>query len=211
MQFLLRAGASVSRLGILAGTFNPITVAHIALGRAALPLVDEVVFVIPRVLPHKKFTGASFEQRAEMLQAALCGQPGFSVAAVDGGLFAEIAEECRAEYGDGVQLSFLCGRDAAERVIGWDYGNPYAIAGMLRRFDLLVAARGGEYTAPAEWGAAVRPLDLKGEFNHISATEVRKRIATGQPWEELVPEGAVELIQRIYCPEFTRIYKDSPE
>ena len=211
MEFLLRAGGSVSRLGILAGTFNPITVAHIALGRAALPLVDEVVFVIPRVLPHKKFTGASFEQRVEMLQAAVRGQPGFSAAAVNGGLFVEIADECRAEYGDGVQLTFLCGRDAAERVTGWDYGSPFATAGMLRRFDLLVAARGGGYTAPAEWGAAVRPLDLKGDFNHISATEVRKRISAGEPWEKLVPEGAVELIQRIYCPEFTRIYKNSRE
>ena len=211
MEFLLRAGVSVSRLGILAGTFNPITVAHIALGRAALPLVDEVVFVIPRVLPHKKFTGASFEQRVEMLHAALCGQPGFSAAAVNGGLFVEIAEECRAAYRDAVQLSFLCGRDAAERVAGWDYGSPLAFSGMLRRFDLLVAARGGEYTASAECRAAVRPLDLKGDFDHISATEVRKRIATGQPWEELVPEEAVELIRRVYCPEFTRIYKNSHE
>ncbi len=206
MEFFLGAPGQVSRLAVLAGTFNPVTVAHVALGQAGLAYVDEVLFALPRVLPHKPYTGASFEQRIEMLCGALCGQPAFSVAAVDSGLFVEIADECRAVYGDQARLSFLCGRDAAERVAGWDYGSPGAFAAMLRRFDLLVAARAGDYSPPPEFAKAVRTLRLEGDLHHISATDVRKRIAMGDAWEGLVPNGIVELARKIYSRECTRIH-----
>ena len=55
------------RLGVFPGSFNPITVAHLALAEAALNVVDEVVFVLPRQFPHKTYSGASFEQRKELL------------------------------------------------------------------------------------------------------------------------------------------------
>ena len=42
MEFFQTAEGIPFRLGILPGTFNPVTVAHVALARAALSLVDEV-------------------------------------------------------------------------------------------------------------------------------------------------------------------------
>src|SRR4051812_10829375 len=93
------------RLGILPGTFNPLTIAHLALAQAACPHVDEVVLVLPRELPHKKYTGATFAQRLEMLRQA---DPAYSIATTDGGLFAEIAAECRSAYGEDVRLTFVC-------------------------------------------------------------------------------------------------------
>ena len=56
MEFFRRAAGRPNRLGILPGTFNPVTVAHLALAHAALRHVDEVVFVLPRVFPHKNYT-----------------------------------------------------------------------------------------------------------------------------------------------------------
>ena len=53
--------------------------------------------------------------------------PRVSAAITEGGLFVEIAQECRAILGSGVQLAFVCGRDAAERMVTWDYGEPRAI------------------------------------------------------------------------------------
>src|SRR5215472_12049714 len=102
MEFFQRAAGRPERLGVLPGAFNPITVAHMALARAALRHVDEVVFVLPRVFPHKNYSGASFAERVEMLRAAVAGDQVFSIATADGGLFAEIARECRDAYGDGV-------------------------------------------------------------------------------------------------------------
>ncbi|SPE37395.1 Cytidylyltransferase [Candidatus Sulfopaludibacter sp. SbA6] len=198
MEFFHRSQGAPSRLGILPGTFNPITIAHLALARAAAHSVDEVVWVLPRALPHKEYTGATFAERVDMLRAALGGEPRCSIAASGGGLFVEIAEECRAAYGKDVRLSFLCGRDAAERIAGWDYGQPGEFAQMLRQFDLLVAARRGEYQPPAELQASIRRLPLVGEFEHVSASDVRARIARGEPWEHLVPPAIRDRARKIY-------------
>jgi nicotinate-nucleotide adenylyltransferase len=198
MEFFHRAAGNPKRLGVLAGAFNPITVAHLALARAALSHMDEVVFVLPKLFPHKAYHGAPFAQRVEMLQAALSGHPAFSIAAADAGLFVEIAAECRQAYGGDTRLTFLCGRDAAERILTWDYGDTDAVSKMLRQFDLLVAARGGHFETPPNFRRGVEILALTGEFDHVSSTEVRERIAEGRPWEHLIPEGARELVRRVY-------------
>jgi len=198
MEFFYRAPRRPSRLGILPGTFNPVTVAHVALARAALAHVDEVLLVLPRVFPHKDYSGASFADRIGMLREVALAEPGCSVAAADRGLFLDIAAECCDEYGPSVRLTFLCGRDAAERIAGWDYDTPGALEEMLRRFDLLVAARAGEYDPPAALRSAVRRLDLDPAVADVSATEVRQRAASGEAWEHLVPGAVREQVRRIY-------------
>jgi nicotinic acid mononucleotide adenylyltransferase len=198
MEFFHRAPGAPARLGILPGAFNPVTTAHLALAEAGLAWVDEVLFALPRELPHKEFTGASFAQRIGMLLPALAGKPAFSLASPEGGLLVEIAAECRREYGAGVRLWFLCGRDAAERIVGWDYGQAGAFAGMLRDFGLLVAGRGGGYAPPAEFREAIHPLELPGEYGDVSATAVRQTIARGERGDLMVPEAAREMARRIY-------------
>jgi nicotinate (nicotinamide) nucleotide adenylyltransferase len=196
MEFFHRAQGRPACLGVLPGSFNPVTVAHLALAEAGLTQTDEILFVLPRIFPHKDYSGAAFEDRVAMLRAAI--GPHCSIARTRGGLFLEIARECREAYGEDVRLSFLCGTDAAERIVGWDYGRPGAAAEMLREFELLVAARQGVYQPPEEFRHAIRTLELTGEFDHVSATEVRERIARGDDWEPLVPEAARALARRIY-------------
>lgn len=162
MEFLHRAPGHPLHLGILPGAFNPVTVAHLALAHAALAQVDEVVFVLPRNFPHKEYSGAGLEARAELLVALAAGSASFSVACADGGLFIEIARESRVAYGGGVKLSILCGRDAAERIVHWDYGASGAIDKMLEEFGLLVASRRGEYAAPPNLAHAISRLELDG-------------------------------------------------
>jgi nicotinate-nucleotide adenylyltransferase len=198
MQFFRRAQGLPSHLGVLPGTFNPITVAHVGLARTALAAVDEVVFVLPRMFPHKPYQGASFAERIAMLEEGLADEPRFSIAAAGGGLFREIAAECRAAYGAGPRLSFLCGRDAAERIVNWDYGESGAVGRMLREFSLLVAARGGEYEAPPELREAVHTLPLGSAYEGLSASEVRRRIAAGEDWETLVPPNVRERARRVF-------------
>jgi nicotinic acid mononucleotide adenylyltransferase len=174
-------------------------VAHLALAEAALTIVDEVVFVLPRQFPHKTYSGAGFEQRAELLEMALAGEPRFSAAACAGGLFVEIATECRAAYGADVRLSFLCGRDAADRIANWDYGHAGAFREMLKQFDLLVAARSGEYCPPESLSSSFARLELNGAFDHVSASEVRARISSGEAWEHLVPAAVRRRVGEIYA------------
>ncbi len=198
MVFFRRAAARPGRLAAFPGTFNPPTCAHLALARAALSRVDEVAFVLPREFPHKAYSGASFEERVQMLEAALADEPRFSIAASGAGLFIDIAHECRQDYGPDVELFILCGRDAAERAVSWDYGRPGAFRDQLREYRLLVAPRRGACRPPSEFASRIETLEGAGDYDEVSATEARERIRRGEPWEHLVPEPIREMARKIY-------------
>lgn len=180
------------RVGVLAGAFNPVTRAHLALAEAAGEVVDEVICVVPRVYPHKHFHGAGLEERIEMLKLA----GGYRVEVVEGGLFIDIARELRRAD---TEVLFICGRDAAARVIEWDYGEAGAVERMLEEFSILVAERGGTYEAPEHLRHRVHRLELGEDFSDVSSTEVRRRIVAGEAWEHLVPEAIVDRVRRIYA------------
>ncbi len=122
----------------------------------------------------------------------------YRVETTDGGLFIEITREMRARERES-EIYFVCGRDAAERILNWDYGEPGFAERMLQEFGLLVAARQGEFTAPEPFAQRVIPLRLNGNFDDVSSTEVRRRIAAGEPWEDLVPEEIVDLVRKVYA------------
>ena len=197
MQFFRRADNPIERLGVFPGSFNPLTIAHLALARAALHTVDELLFVLPRAFPHKPYRDTTLEQRVEMLETALT-DPRYSIAVAEGGLFIEIARECRAAYGDAVKLSFLCGRDAAERIAAWDYGRPGAWEEMLREFDLLVAPRAGEYQPEAAQSTSFAAIPVGQDSDAVSSTDVRRRLAAGEPWEHLVPQEIHAKVREFY-------------
>ena len=195
MDFYFRATGTPARLAILPGAFNPPTRAHLAMAEAALSVADEVLFVLPRAFPHKEYSGAAFDMRVAWLQAALAVNPRFSLAAAERGLFIDIAREAGDDYGQATELFILCGRDAAERIVNWDYGPGEDIHKQLEFFSLLVASRGGPYEPPPEIRDRVRSIALPAEVEQISSTEVRRRIQAGEPWESLVPAPIVPLIR----------------
>lgn len=61
------------RIGLLLGSFNPITVAHVAMASAVInsKLCDKVLFVVAQKNPWKEEEPASFEVRCEMVEAAI--------------------------------------------------------------------------------------------------------------------------------------------
>ena len=196
MQFYNRVTGIPAKLAILPGAFNPPTRAHLAMAESALAVADEVLFVLPRAFPHKEYSGAAFDTRVELLRAALAGNPRFSLASSDRGLFIEMAREARADYGASTELFILCGRDAAERIVNWDYGRGDSIEKQLEVFELLVASRGGHYDPPAPIRNRVRSIALPAGVEQISSTEVRRRIRAGEPWRDLVPGPVAALIEQ---------------
>ncbi|MEP6534030.1 MAG: hypothetical protein ABJF23_01835 [Bryobacteraceae bacterium] len=184
------------RLAILAGSFNPPTRAHLALAQAALAFAEEVLFVLPKIFPHKEYVGASFDERLRMLETAVTVNPQWSIGVADRGLFIEIAEETRPHFPQS-ELWFVCGRDAAERIVAWDYGHPEAFAKMLDTFGLLVARRQGEYSPPVNLAERIKPLAFESYDEH-SSTGVREKIKAGEEWRYLVPELIADEVQRIY-------------
>jgi nicotinate-nucleotide adenylyltransferase len=182
----------VKRIGVLAGAFNPVTRAHAELTRAARPMVDEIVCVVPKVYPHKHFHGATLDQRIEMIERTKLAD---RVEIADSGLFIDIARGLR--HPDAT-IEFICGADAAERVFTWDYGEPGAIDRMLEEFSFLVAPRATAFAAPEHLRHRMRSLDVAPGFEDVSSTQVRDRIAAGMPWEHLVPESIIGLVRAIY-------------
>jgi nicotinate-nucleotide adenylyltransferase len=184
----------VKRIGVLAGAFNPVTRAHLALVDAAIERLDEIVCVVPRAYPHKEFHGATVEQRVDMLRRA---SDRYRVQVTKGGLFVDIARELRRDSPDAL-LWFICGRDAAERIVTWDYGADSSIERVLDEFQLLVASRQGDYTPPEHLYDRIQTLGLDRDLSEVSSTEVRRRIAAGEPWDHLVPETISDLVSKIY-------------
>lgn len=186
MEFLWRGGEGGEAVAVFPGAWNPPTLAHMAMAEAALEHAPEVVLVMARAMPHKDYDGPPFEQRAEWLRAICATRRGFSAAVTSGGLFIEMAREARAATG-AARVLIVCGRDAAERAVNWDYGAGPPIEQQLEEFELLVAPRGGYFRPPAALAARIHVLELAPEWEDISSSEVRARRARGESWRELVP------------------------
>jgi nicotinate-nucleotide adenylyltransferase len=194
-----RTGAgNPASVALFPGTWNPPTIAHLDIARTALSVADHVVWVLPRAFPHKGLEGAGFEARCRMLQTLARDSDRYSVAVSDGGLYAEIAEEARDYFGTEQEIVLVLGRDAAERIASWDYGAPGVFDGFVRRHRLLVAARSGEYTPSATHGDRISTLPMASSWDEVSSSEVRRRIAAGEDWRELVPPAIVEMVRTLY-------------
>ena len=193
------SSATVRRVAAFPGSFHPLTVAHLDLATSALAVAEEVLFVLPAEFPHKRYDGVGFAARFEMLRLATAHEPRFAVGSSRGGLFLDIAREVRAAYPEKLEhVYLLCGRDAAERIVSWDYGEPGFAQLMLKEFELLVAARAGDYSPPPELRSRIHSLPISRDWMDFSATAVREKIRRGEPWRHLVPAAIADQVDRLY-------------
>ena len=197
LEFLYRTADKPGKVVLFPGAWNPPTVAHLDIARTARREADEVIWILPRAFPHKGFEGAGFEARRAMLES-VARNAGFSAAVSDGGLYAEIAAEAREFLGPKVEIALVLGRDAAERIAAWDYGAHGFFDDFVRRYKLLVAARGGEYEPAGHHKERISRLPMDASWDEVSSSEVRRRIAEGGDWRILVPPAIVEIVEDLY-------------
>jgi nicotinate (nicotinamide) nucleotide adenylyltransferase len=188
--------ADPRRVAILPGTYNPPTIAHVALAEHAVAMADEVLLLLPEVLPHKDFGGVGFGARLAMLTRAI-EHPRMTVASSPGGLFLEIAREAVERY-RGAEIALVCGRDAAQRILTWPYDGDDALDRFFAMAQLWVYARGGAFADESKHAHAIRTFDFDEELQCISSTEVRQRIARGDEWRMLVPQHIHEEVELLY-------------
>jgi nicotinate (nicotinamide) nucleotide adenylyltransferase len=201
--------APPTRLGVLGGAYNPITLAHLAIAEAAMtPFgIDEVLFLLPQVPPHKTIFGASLEQRLEMMRLAVDDTPHAAVGLSTHGLFVDMYEALLAIYPHRPQVYFLTGRDAAERILAWHYDDAeVALKRMFAAFQFIVCSRRGPFSLPddpllAPYRDRIHTCALPPQADAISATEVRQRRARGLPIDDLVPAPVAAYIaaHRLYA------------
>ena len=196
MEFRRRQIKSNGRRVVLVpGSYNPPTHAHRALLEAALERADEAVALLPLAFPHKSYDGVLLEDRIRMLEQ-MSPEP-YSIATSSGGLFLEMCDEFQREAGP-AEVYIACGRDAAERILEWDYADPDSLDRMFASFQLLVAARQGEFDPPARFATRIHALGIGAEYDGVSSTAVRQRIRTGGEWRHLVPDLVEPLVERLY-------------
>ncbi|SBT49692.1 nicotinate-nucleotide adenylyltransferase [Micromonospora narathiwatensis] len=193
----------------MGGTFDPIHHGHLVAASEVADRfgLDEVIFV-PTGQPWQKADEpvSSAEDRYLMTVIATASNPRFQVSRVDidrGGptYTVDTLRDLHAEYGPKVQLFFITGADALERILSWKEVD--------RMFELAhfigVTRPGFELSdkhLPADTVSLVRVPAMA-----ISSTDCRARVSRGEPVWYLVPDGVVQYIAK------RRLYQrlDAPE
>jgi nicotinate-nucleotide adenylyltransferase len=187
-----------SRVGILGGTFDPPHVGHLAAARAAIDALglDRLLLVVAndpwqksgsrRVSPAEdRF--AMTQALAEQIPAAEAsrleidrGGPSYSV---------DTAEEVRAATPGLLDLFLVVGADLAPELESWHRPDE-----LKRLVTVAVVSRptGPAAGVPPGW----RVVRVDGPQVAVSSSEVRERLATGEPVEGLVPEVVIRCIER---------------
>lgn len=191
------------RLGIFGGSFDPVHNGHLALARACQKQagLDEVWFMPTAVQPLKqKGPHATDAQRLELLSLATYSEPNWRVSRLEidrGGMSYTIdtLRQLNEELPDAV-LFFLMGADAVHDAPQWrDPKRIFALA------TPLVVHRSGESDPDL---AALRILCAANKQPRLiemppvdaSSSEIRRRIAAGEPINDLVPASIAEYIER---------------
>lgn len=199
------------------GTFDPFHCGHLAIARHARDRLATTVRVMPAAdPPHRPAPGATAQHRARMLELALDGEPGMELdrrelARPTPSWTVETLRGIRAELGQQQPVALLVGADSLHGLPGWkEWRALIALA------HFVVAARPGlelegalapvlEDALDGRWAdsanalrqsPAGRVLRLEQPLHPGSATEVRRRIAAGEPWRSLVPAPVADYIDR---------------
>jgi hypothetical protein len=151
------------------GTFNPPTVAHLAIAEAALAQgnVDEVHLVVSHHPLGKNPTGPAFEQRISVLEAVAASRPWLAVVATPNRLIAEVVAGYEA---------VIMGTDKWLQVTdpAWYGGSAVirdeAVASLPR---VLLAPRGHEIE-PSRLPSGSLVLDISPDHGLVSSTDARR-------------------------------------
>lgn len=189
----LRAAPSV---GVLAGSYNPLTLAHLVLAAAARAQagLDLVVWTMAAVTVDKeRVERAAVADRLAQLAALASACPGAAVARTDHGLYVDQARAFRALLAPGARLSFVVGFDKIAQIFDPRYyaDRDAALAELFALTDVLVAPRAGMGASTlaallaqpenARFAPHVRFLAVPDDYAQDSSTEVRALAATAVP------------------------------
>ena len=182
----------------MGGTFDPIHHGHLVAASEVADRfeLDEVVFV-PTGQPWQKADEpvSSAEDRYLMTVIATASNPRFQVSRADidrGGptYTVDTLRDLQSEYGPKVQLFFITGADALEKILSWkDLDQMFELA------HFIGVTRPGFELSDAHLPADTVSL-VQVPAMAISSTDCRTRVAAGEPVWYLVPDGVVQYIAK---------------
>jgi nicotinate-nucleotide adenylyltransferase len=204
------------------GSFDPVHNGHLAVARAARDGLQAEVWLVPAAdPPHKAKTHAPAAVRAELLALAVAGEPGLHVERCElqrpgPSYTVDTLTALRADLGAQAPLAWLVGSDALLQLHTWHrWQSLFALAHVVvvQRPDATLDAARLRQQAPAvlaEISQRWLPPDAlqdspAGGFCLLtlpalrpeSSTELRRRIAAGEPWRDWVPEAVADRIEAL--------------
>ncbi|MGD9722452.1 MAG: nicotinate-nucleotide adenylyltransferase [Pirellulales bacterium] len=203
------------RLGIFGGTFDPVHYCHLILAeccREQLAL-DKVWFLPTAVPPHKQQQELTpGEQRAEMLDLALGGDPAMAVCRYEisrGGVnyTVETLENHFVRESPGAELFFLMGADSLRDLPNWR--NPQRLCELATPVAVNRGGdgeQGSDPTTSPEWAAlaqalpparlqAIRSTRVEMPRIDISSSELRSLVAAGRSIRYRTPRAIEKYIE----------------
>ncbi|HEY1583608.1 MAG TPA: nicotinate-nucleotide adenylyltransferase [Chthoniobacterales bacterium] len=180
----------MKKIGIYGGSFDPVHHGHLILAREALETLQlaEMIFIPAAQSPHKHDRQpAPAHLRWEMLESAVANEPGFVASRLEldrhpPSYSVETLEALRAQQPE-AEFYFLIGQDNLAKLPEWHRFND------LRRLVQFIVLDRSALQIEYPYPTIRRMID-------ISATAIRKRVASGRSIRYLVPETVERTIHR---------------
>ncbi len=205
------APGAPDRVGLVAGSFDPMTVAHAALADALARSAELVLFLYsPRTLPKEAGPGGqpgaallSPRDRVASLLAYCRSRPGRGVAVCSHGLYAEQAEATAGLF-PGADIVFGVGSDKLVQLADpkWYEDRDGALDRLFSVSRVAYAVRQGQDEPVAgalkemhRWRERIQPLDLPSGLADLSSRRVREVVANGGDVGDLVPSQVLPFIE----------------
>lgn len=196
------SGNSVTRIGVLGGTFDPIHCGHLVIAEDARTYLhlEKVLFVPAYQPPHKpKDSYSPFEHRVRMIDLAITGNPRFVLSLIEAdrpgpSYTVDTLRDLQAELGPDVELYFIIGMDSLANILTWH--KPAELPKLCR---IVVAERAGYQVDLAALEEALPGLRDSLELIDtpelsISSTDLQQRVQRGLSIRYQVPPAVEEYI-----------------
>ncbi len=207
LQTLTPLPARPTAIGVLSGSFNPLTHGHEALvASAQREGLDAVLLLLPlRAVDKERVTRASALDRALVLSAWAERHPGVGVAMVNRGLYVEHAHLLAASY-PASRVVFLVGHDKIVQIFDPRYyaDRDVALRDLFGCSTVRVAPRQDQghaalrslldRTENRAYAPGVAALAVDSDVAALSSTVVREAARVGTPWEDLAPPETVRFV-----------------
>ncbi|MGH8188649.1 MAG: nicotinate-nucleotide adenylyltransferase [Steroidobacteraceae bacterium] len=192
------------RIGLLGGTLDPIHVGHLDAAEAARKALslDEVLVIPAHDPPHRSGDPhASAFHRYAMVSLAIDGRPGYRASDLElrrnGPSYTALTlRDLRAQGWEPSQLYFIIGADAFAEIATW-----FEYPAILDACQFALVSRPGTTIddalrrAPELRHRVGQTIHLvPAETSPASSSEIRARLAAGEPVEGLVPPAVMRHI-----------------
>jgi nicotinate-nucleotide adenylyltransferase len=185
------------RVAIYGGSFDPVHRGHLAVAEAARKKfdLDEVLLVPTAHPPHRDEPQASYEDRYQMVRAAIEGKPGLLASRLEEPGSAEkhytidAIRKLKAQRPN-VEILVIIGADSFNNIHTWR--EPQSI---VSEAELIVVSRPGSDLNAKMRLPASRVHFIQDVQEDVSASKLRAAIASGAKWEEFVPKGVADYIR----------------